>query len=354
MGLFDGLGRIVRDAVHGAEAAVKNAERTVVQDVARIESQVAPLLPKLKYFADQFQTVVQHGIGDVVFHPQPDNAEPQVYGDDPHVTYQKVDLPLYANGVPDPNDVFQGGIGDCNFMAAMAATAASSPESIMNAIHDNGDGTYTVTLYEPKGLGVLRRLGFVGVQAEELGYDAFGGLMNRIPLEPVRVTVTGKVPEQQGTAVYASPRTALWPCILEKAFAKVWGNYSAMGVGSYESVPLMGLTGKPVQFIHLDTGTRVDGVWRLLKTAMANREPVTAGSQILDSTKDHVVGMHAYSVVAVFERDGQRYVTLRNPWGSNPSGGALDTADNGDLTLTVTQLVRDFDHLCVAAGTSSG
>jgi hypothetical protein len=48
----------------------------------------------------------------------------------------------------DMNDVDQGGIGNCYVMASIAAVARQDPERIKNMVHDNGDGTYTVTFKE--------------------------------------------------------------------------------------------------------------------------------------------------------------------------------------------------------------
>ncbi len=348
MGWFDGLGRIVHSAVHRAEQVVHDAEDAATRTVKQAEDQIAPLVPTLKFVADQFQPLAQHGVGDVLFHPAAASSEPEVFEDQPAVTYRRVNLPLFAGGGPSPSDVYQGEIGDCYLMSSLASVAAAQPSSIINAIHDNGDGTYTVTLYQPKGLGFLRRLGWVGLQAEAVGFEDAGALMDRIPVEPVKIRVTGLVPAQQGWPLDAQPVSALWPCILEKAFAKLWGNYSAIGFGGSETVPLMALTGRPAQEVHFDDSTKPDAVWRLVESSLANGNPMTVGSQVVGNAKDDVVGLHGYSVVGAYEQDGQRYVVLRNPWGTNPnSANSAADSDPGDLTLTLDELIRDYDHLCV-------
>src|SRR5690606_36561200 len=50
----------------------------------------------------------------------------------------------------DPNDVSQGQLGDCYFIASLAAIARQNPDLIREMIRDNGDGTYTITFHEQK------------------------------------------------------------------------------------------------------------------------------------------------------------------------------------------------------------
>lgn len=49
----------------------------------------------------------------------------------------------------DISDIQQGDYGDCYFMSSMGAIAREHPGFIEKMIHDNGDGTYTVTFYDP-------------------------------------------------------------------------------------------------------------------------------------------------------------------------------------------------------------
>ncbi len=49
--------------------------------------------------------------------------------------------------VVDPMDVDQGSLGDCYFVASMAAVARANPDAIKELLVDNGDGTFDVTLY---------------------------------------------------------------------------------------------------------------------------------------------------------------------------------------------------------------
>jgi hypothetical protein len=46
-----------------------------------------------------------------------------------------------------PSDARQGYLGDCFTIASLAAVAQQNPQIIYDAIQDNGDGSFTVTLY---------------------------------------------------------------------------------------------------------------------------------------------------------------------------------------------------------------
>lgn len=57
------------------------------------------------------------------------------------------DALLFAHE-PNINDVRQGGIGDCFFMAAISALVSADPDYVKKMMRDNGDGTVTVRLFQ--------------------------------------------------------------------------------------------------------------------------------------------------------------------------------------------------------------
>ncbi|MBK7857745.1 MAG: hypothetical protein IPJ65_03770 [Archangiaceae bacterium] len=56
------------------------------------------------------------------------------------------DYPLFASDGPSPDDVFQGSVGDCFFVARLSAFAHADPEHIRRLIAPLGDGSYAVRL----------------------------------------------------------------------------------------------------------------------------------------------------------------------------------------------------------------
>ena len=56
--------------------------------------------------------------------------------------------PLFASDGPSIDDVFQGALGDCYFVASLSAIAKANPEIIRKMVVNLGDGTYAVRFYK--------------------------------------------------------------------------------------------------------------------------------------------------------------------------------------------------------------
>ena len=107
--------------------------------------------------------------------------------------------PLFAKD-PTPNDVRQGNIGDCYFIAALNAITEKDPEYIKNMMKDNGDSV-TVRFFKPSGAPI-----YVTVK-------------KTIPVRAFRAT-DGHIRENvfMGAMNEGAP---LWVGLLEKAFASI-------------------------------------------------------------------------------------------------------------------------------------
>lgn len=200
---------------------------------------------------------------------------------------------------PSLDDVAQGQVGDCHLFAAMAAIVDSDPNLIVSMIVDHGDGTYTVTL---KGAGKKHK-------------------------------VTAEFPKGRHGKVAA--RNALWPLILEKAYAAE--------VGGIDKLDLGGDPGRAVDDLVNKDASRFDPrkksaaqVLSKLHAAEIARKPITLHSgKKEDGTREAKVladrvGLyfkHAYTVIDV-DVKGER-VQLFNPWGyMHPNqDGWLDVKD---------------------------
>lgn len=138
--------------------------------------------------------------------------------DDLVYAYQKGD---HSPVDPKGTDTAQGALGDCYFIASMAAVANASPQTIKDAIKYNPQKeTYTVRFYE----------------------EQYGG-----QAKPVYIEVDAYLPASAGNRAdpaYAGDAGAkLWPAIMEKAYAKWKGGYEAMGNGGYGAQAMAELTG---------------------------------------------------------------------------------------------------------------
>lgn len=200
------------------------------------------------------------------------------------------------------NDVAQGQLGDCYFMASMMAVANVSPESIEKLIHDNGDGTYDVTLHLRNDAGQV---------------------------EPTVVTVDGRLAGGD-SPIYADlgdEGREMWPAILEKAMAQYVGSYEGMTGGNIgDSIDYGGaleiLTGRDEEY-HSTAGMTEDEVLQELHDALASGTPIRVGSREMsddaemtaEANAQNVYGNHAYVPSAVDLEN--RTVSLLNPWGQS-------------------------------------
>lgn len=122
------------------------------------------------------------------------------------------------------SDVSQGAIGDCYLMAGMGAVVAQRPDLIRKMVQYNAStGVYTVTFKEKRGAA------FVDVPIQVDSY-----LPSKSGANPVYA---------QDGAKKGGDDVALWPAIIEKAYA-VWqgGDYETI-VGGYPSVVMEAITG---------------------------------------------------------------------------------------------------------------
>ena len=120
----------------------------------------------------------------------------------------------------------------------------------------------------------------------------------------------------------------LWVLILEKAYAKLHGNYFLLR-GGYANEGMIDLTGCPsVSFDFRDDYVRVmfekGEFWRLLQHFDSEGYLISASTPGEDrwtetggpEQEGGLVPGHAYSIIIVREALGHRLVNIRNPWGN--------------------------------------
>ena len=112
--------------------------------------------------------------------------------------------PLFVDG-PQYNDISQGNMGDCYFMASLASMAQQNPNVIRQLVTSLGDGTYAVRFYRNN--------------------------------QAVYVRVDGDLPVYSGSSLaYAhySPTGEIWAPLVEKAYAEFRcndNNYDSLNGG---------------------------------------------------------------------------------------------------------------------------
>ncbi len=206
------------------------------------------------------------------------------------------------------SDIQQGDYGDCFFMSSMGAIAREHPEFIKNMIRDNGDGTYTVTFYDP-------------ICATPLGPCIY---------KKHEITVDGKFPKglADPTDAKADGTQEAWTLILEKAYLQ-WQREN--GTDPLTGLPLLDLpspsiamsvmTGKDCFNIPSELMTIDD-----LNRRFQNGDAITAGSSgtfVPDRPPEYfgetalpgqeIKEGHVFFVTGVDPVSNT--VTVQNPWG---------------------------------------
>lgn len=214
--------------------------------------------------------------------------------------------PLFVDG-PQYNDIRQGYLGDCYYLASLAAMADTDPALVRQMIAPLGDGTFAVRFYR-------------GGQEVYLRLDA-------------------DLPANGGSLVYAGvgPDNELWVPLMEKAYA-----YFRYGQNSYSSIEggwmatvNTELTGMGNQTMW--TGGSASSFVSWMAGQLAAGHAVTLGSN--SNASGPIVGGHAYMVKSV---NGDGTVTVFNPWGVD--GGSSTDANRYDglVTLTAAQVTQYF------------
>lgn len=248
---------------------------------------------------------------------------------DPHLSWDTKDpaelttprgASLYVDGV-NFDDVVQNQLGDCYLLASLSSLAAVRPEVIQNAITEHADGTFTVRFYEKQRRG---------------------------PPTPVDITVDSDLPtKRNGELLYghARDKKELWPAIVEKAWATWKGGYSELSLGGFAGDALEALTGGKSDFYNPISELESRDLWKLMLEAHRQGRALVTGTGA--GPLEGLVPMHMYSVVGVREENGEKLVTLRNPYGNREP--LADGKDDGVFELTLREYRKHFEDLYLLA-----
>ncbi|CAK9056454.1 unnamed protein product [Durusdinium trenchii] len=231
-----------------------------------------------------------------------------------------------------PSDIKQGALGDCWFLAALAAMA-EEPDLVHRVFANNG---------EANEQGVYEISCFKNGRPTTIVVDDF------LPCSPN----TGK-PCYAHVDLQGRNANELWVMLLEKAWAKLHGSYERIESGMpYRA--LMDLLGAAGKEYHLETEKKPDGLVSkdkffsmlcrydeagyLMVAGTPGSDTFTKG----DKSKTPLSGLipgHAYTLLSAHEAKGVRLLKLRNPWGDHEW-----TGDWSDKSSLWTQPMKDAFH----------
>jgi hypothetical protein len=204
---------------------------------------------------------------------------------------------------PALEDISQGGVADCFLFAAMAAIVNTDPQNIVNMIVDNGDDTYTVTF---KGIGFFS-------SAEQ--------------------KVTSDFPVGKHGSV--GSRKAIWPLVIEKAYAQEKGGIDKLGTGGSVGTALDDMLDvgpssfnpqeETVDYIMGKVAKAKEEKWPMTISAPKKDDASTDKKEMADNTPG-LYFWHAYTIIDVDPVKDR--IKLFNPWGRNhPNGDGWISAE---------------------------
>jgi hypothetical protein len=190
-------------------------------------------------------------------------------------------------------DINQGQLGDCFLLSPVGEEALFHQNAIMNMIHNNGNGTESVTLYVAKN-GSLPNFGTTSFKATTV---------------TINNTFVAQSVDNGAYQDVVGNQKEIWPQVIEKAVATLDGGYGAIANGGYPVLAMEELTGQMASYMSPAA---------LTLTALQNY--VSAGDLITMDTSSKglgygLVGDHCYMFDKIVGSGSAASVQLLNPWG---------------------------------------
>lgn len=275
------------------------------------------------------------------------------------------DTPLFAHE-PTINDLKQRLVSNCYMVASVTGLVHQDPGLLKQCIRDNGDGTVTVRLYEwqeveqekeaePDEIDEMEDKETVSAtqvtdeakKNTELDIDFEGEEIAKRELRPVYIRVIKEIPRIAGADALSAG--ALWMQMIEKACACVGRN----GVKGYRSLWygnggdfLERLLGVSPERVPMDNQDQL-----FEDLCLARQEGYVYNAGTRSKVGDGLSTGHAYAVLGAEERDGVKYVWLRNPYSNHSlqyrSDGSRESTKSGvSSDETYGQFYMKLDDFC--------
>ena len=207
-------------------------------------------------------------------------------------TYQYANGSLFQNGA-GVNDIVQGAVGDCYYLATLSSIAQEKPSYIQDMFTDNGDNTFAVRFFNNGAADYVTVDRYLPTNSS--GYKVYAGW---------------------GGGSVSSSSNELWVALAEKAYAQLaesgWSRpstpnnaYAAIEGGWMDTV-IRQVTGLAATSQSIGNMNQT----QLINLVNSN-QILTAG--FVYGAGYGVVNGHAYTVTAYNSANGTFH--LRNPWG---------------------------------------
>lgn len=235
---------------------------------------------------------------------------------------------LFASDPCVPSDVDQGAVGDCWFIAALAALSTFDHLLKQNFVSwDSVAGKATFRFYK-------------------MGEEKLVTVDDRLVVSH----------SQQSELVFcrSDDRNELWSALIEKAYAKLHGSFHALD-GGFPTDALTNLTDGIGKLYELQHIRDKQSFWKMLLGWVNSRSALVCCSMCKQTGMEHqdsktgLINQHAYSVLSLVEYKGNCLVLCRNPWGQDGEWN-LTWGDN-DAAHWTADALRDLHHSAANDGT---
>jgi calpain, invertebrate len=246
----------------------------------------------------------------------------------------------------DRTDMDQGSLGNCWFIAACVGIA-QSPKLIAKVVPP--DQSFTN--------------GYAGIF--HFHFWLYGKWVN--------VVVDDRLPyTSDGRFLFCCNKqqpNEYWTPLLEKAYAKLYGNYEVLDAGqTYDA--LIDMSGGVEESFNLkDLGASKANFWNILSKSFEKKSilgcSINPDPSIREARMTNgLVRGHAYTITRIMELNGEKLIRIRNPWGnevewngawsdnsrewasvseSDRQEAGLKVEKDGEFWMSFTDFMRNWD-----------
>lgn len=237
-----------------------------------------------------------------------------------------------VTGTVNANEICQGALGDCYLVSAMASIC-SSPADVIDIFEEQSK---------------ITTIGGACISFYSMGKRHHVIVDTQLPFST-----------RSGKARFVKPRdddkSCWWFTLVEKAYAKQNGSYSAIEGGN-SHLALYRLVGGWPELFNLDSLEMKERInngtfWKNMVQWRADKDYLCCGSHPGSDTtksKTNIVQGHAYSILQVVEVKGFQLLQLRNPWGDSEWNG--DWSDKSPLWDKHPDIAKQLGHTDVDDG----
>ncbi|CAE6493790.1 unnamed protein product [Rhizoctonia solani] len=211
------------------------------------------------------------------------------------------------------SDVAQGYLGNCWFMSAVSTVATTEGLIERICVHrDEQVGVYGFLFY--------RDSGWVDIIIDDLLYtripkfeELWGG-QELYHWDKEKFESSARVGGKTLFFSRSKTENETWLPLLEKAYAKLHGDYQSLE-GGWDSEAIEGMTGGISSIIHVKDILDTERFW---EEQLLNANKDRLFGCVIGDSRGEVSGLvtwHAYAVLEALEVNGRRFVRIRNPWG---------------------------------------